>query len=199
MRLVRFWGVLALAVGAAVLTGAAPTSAEFQLDLYVGGALTNNVDFSFSGVGSSGSTKGMEVDNALVFGGRMGYWFDALPWFGVAVDAFKFTPDIPSQTVNGSIAGVGPVSGQAQRLHATSSRPRSPTGTRRSASRRAWASRSRLFPTSRSSPSIASRTSAPPGDSRTHPPRRAHRSTSRRTSTPASSWAASPSASPSAG
>ena len=100
-----------------MLTGAAPASAEFQLDLYVGGTMTNNVDFSFSGGGSSGSTNGMDVDGAIVFGGRMGYWFDALPWFGVAVDAFKFTPDIPSQSVSGSIAGFGAVSGQAQKLH----------------------------------------------------------------------------------
>jgi opacity protein-like surface antigen len=119
MRAIRLWGVVTLAVGAVLLTGPAPASAEFQLDLYVGGALTNNVDFSFSGMGGSGSTQGMDVSNALVFGGRIGYWFDALPWFGVAVDGFKFTPDIPSQTVNGSFAGAGAVSGQAQKLNLT--------------------------------------------------------------------------------
>ena len=56
MRTIRIWGVLALAVGAVLLTGPAPASAEFQLDVYAGGALTNNVDLSFTGIGGNGST-----------------------------------------------------------------------------------------------------------------------------------------------
>jgi hypothetical protein len=92
-------------VGAALLTGPATASAEIQLDVYAGGALTDNADFSFSGMG--GSTQGLSVNNTFVFGGRIGYWFDSLPWRGLAVDAFQFSPTIPSQTVNGSFAGVG--------------------------------------------------------------------------------------------
>jgi opacity protein-like surface antigen len=117
MRLIRIAGALALAVGAVLLTGAAPASAEFQLDVYGGGALTQDVDFSFSGSGGSGSTRGMTVNNTFAFGGRIGYWFGSLPWLGLAVDAFKFSPEIPKQTVHGSLAGAGAVSGQAQKLN----------------------------------------------------------------------------------
>lgn len=119
MRVIRIWGVLALAAGAVLLTGPAPASAEFQLDVYAGGALTQNVDLSFTGLGGNGSTGGMNVGNTFAFGGRVGYWFDSLPWLGFAVDAFQFSPTIPSQSVLGSFAGLGGVSGQAQSLNLT--------------------------------------------------------------------------------
>lgn len=116
MKTIRIWGVLALVAGAVLFARPAPASAEFQLDVYAGGALTQNVDLSFSGLGGDGSTGGMNVKNTFAFGGRVGYWFDSLPWLGFAVDAFQFSPTIPSQSVSGSFAGLGGVSGQAQSL-----------------------------------------------------------------------------------
>ena len=80
MTITRIWTVVTLAAAAAVLTCAAPAAAEFQLDVYGGGALTQDVDFSLSGLGGSNSTGGMSVSHTFAFGGRIGYWFGALPW-----------------------------------------------------------------------------------------------------------------------
>ena len=50
---------------------------------------TIRTDLSFTGLGGNGGTGGMNVNNMVAFGGRIGYWFDSLPWLGFAVDALE--------------------------------------------------------------------------------------------------------------
>lgn len=120
MTITRIWALVALTAAAMTLVGAAPAAAEFQLDVYGGGALTQNVDFSLSGLGGSNSTGGMSVNHTFAFGGRIGYWFGALPWLGLAVDGFQFGPEIPSQQISGSFGNTGaPPGSGAQKLNLT--------------------------------------------------------------------------------
>lgn len=42
---------------------------------------------------------GVNFNTSGTGGGRVGYWFDRLPWDGMGVDVFYFSPNIDAQTV----------------------------------------------------------------------------------------------------
>ena len=100
---------LCVAGPAWLLVPASPASAEWYADLYGGIAYTarsdatlvlrapNSTDHTFYNV---------KWDSSSLIGGRAGYWFETVPWFGIGLDAFRFYPDIPTQTVPGTIQGV---------------------------------------------------------------------------------------------
>ena len=67
-------------------------SAEGFIDLRIGGAFTedNDVELDFGPVTLDGET---EYEDSITGGMRVGYWFDSLPWLGVAADVSYFAPD----------------------------------------------------------------------------------------------------------
>src|SRR5262245_40972873 len=80
-----------------VLAGASPAGAEGFIDLYVGKSSTQpsdirirqsslQSDFSFAGV----SFEDRSFESPLYYGGRGGYFFEAAPWFGLALEFFHF-------------------------------------------------------------------------------------------------------------
>jgi opacity protein-like surface antigen len=80
---------------AAVLATAAPASAELFLDLYVGGSIFGDPDFSITtGNGAFRETEKGSADTNITGGGRFGYWFTelGLPFLGVAADISYFEP-----------------------------------------------------------------------------------------------------------
>jgi opacity protein-like surface antigen len=90
-----------------LVVGAHPASAEVFVDLYLGGAFTADHDLT----AQFGSTtlqvlEDVEYDASVLFGGRIGYWFERPLYdrlaIGLALDVFWFQPDIDSQTVSGS-------------------------------------------------------------------------------------------------
>lgn len=85
-------------------------SAEWYADLYAGGAFTNNA----KGVQSSTfgpttlTSEDLDVDNSITGGGRAGYWFERVPWYGLGLDVFYFGPDIPTQASQTAIVSAIP-------------------------------------------------------------------------------------------
>jgi opacity protein-like surface antigen len=102
-----------LAVLVAVLSigvVAAPASAEWFADLFAGVSLTRDHDVKLNDVGVGPATgEDVEFDRSLAWGGRAGRYFDALPFLGLAVDFFRYNPDIPIQSVqlSGCAGGCG--------------------------------------------------------------------------------------------
>ncbi len=96
----------ALALGALAI-GAAPASAEWFGDLYLGGAVTQSDDLtargSLNGAPFEITARDLRFDSSVMGGGRVGYWFGPLP-FGLALDVSYFEPNVSSQTVNTNVS-----------------------------------------------------------------------------------------------
>ena len=98
--------------------GAGPASAEWFGDLYLGGAFTQNDDLtakgSFNGSPFELTARDLRFDSSVTGGGRLGYWFEALPWLGLGLDVAYFAPNVSSQNVDTTVklAGVSTNVGQ---------------------------------------------------------------------------------------
>lgn len=94
MRFDRF--LVAAALAAALLLAPAGAFAELFVSLYAGGALTQSDDLTQKSGGVEEVFKDLSIDKSPVFGGKIGYWlFDH---FGVELDLYTYSPDIPAQT-----------------------------------------------------------------------------------------------------
>ncbi len=82
----------AAALAASPLLGE-PISAEAFFDLRGGGSFTSDGDVDLKALGFSvGGTA--EFEDSGTVGGRGGYWFESVPWVGLALDVSYFAPDI---------------------------------------------------------------------------------------------------------
>jgi opacity protein-like surface antigen len=80
--------------------GAAPASAEWFADIFAGLSFTRDHDVKLNDVGiGPGTYQDVEFDRSLSWGGRVGHYFDALPFLGLAADFFRYYPDIGGQSV----------------------------------------------------------------------------------------------------
>jgi opacity protein-like surface antigen len=95
----RLW-LATLILLASLGVGARPAAAEWFADLYAGLSFTRDHDLKLndSGIGQ-GTYESVEFERSLAWGGRAGRYFDSLPFLGVAVDFFRFYPDIGGQSV----------------------------------------------------------------------------------------------------
>jgi hypothetical protein len=66
---------------------------ERFLDVYGGESTTQNANvsaevtrYSILGSLSQSQTERMDLDSSFTMGGRLGYWFEKLPWPGVSLD-----------------------------------------------------------------------------------------------------------------
>ena len=84
--------LLASIVFIAGCTASVAARAEGFIDLRVGGAFTddNDVEVDFGPGSLEGST---EYEDSVTGGVRAGYWFESLPWLGLAADVSYFAPD----------------------------------------------------------------------------------------------------------
>ena len=110
-----------LAVLVAVLSlgvVAAPASAEWFADLFAGVSFTRDHDVKLNDSGIGPATGEVEFDRSLAWGGRVGRYFDALPFLGLAVDFFRYHPDIAIQSVQlrGCAGGCAPGPSRAGRF-----------------------------------------------------------------------------------
>jgi len=89
---------------------ATPVSAEWFADLYGGVAYTPPSDVTLvvrpPGMEADHTFHDLKWDPSGVLGARAGYWFDALPWYGIGLDAFGFNANLPTQIVDTTISGV---------------------------------------------------------------------------------------------
>jgi opacity protein-like surface antigen len=75
-----------------------PASAEWFLDIYGGEASTQDASVTaeitsyglFSPVRTESHTEKVDLDSSFTMGGRLGYWFEKLPWLGVSLDLSYF-------------------------------------------------------------------------------------------------------------
>ncbi len=92
----------------AVLLGFSPASAEWYVSGYAGLAIPNNQDFDLTASGlGSGTLKDVDLDTSAVFGGKVGYFFEDWPYFGLELEGYHFSPDVGPQTVQASGTIVG--------------------------------------------------------------------------------------------
>lgn len=89
MRKITLLGACTLAMF--LTMRANPVNAEFLADVYIGPAFTQ--DDRFAGAP-------MKFDDEVSFGGRVGYYFPAWHYFGVALDLSHYRPD-------GRFGGIG--------------------------------------------------------------------------------------------
>jgi len=82
-----------------------PAAAEWFADLYGGGSVTESSRFSLDGTIDGTPVAGLisnaKFEKSFTVGGRLGYWFEALTFLGVGLDAWHFRPDIAPQTTRG--------------------------------------------------------------------------------------------------
>jgi opacity protein-like surface antigen len=92
-----------------LMLSVAPASAEWFADVYVGQSFTEKSDVTVHSTPGQTVFKDVEFDRSLAYGGRFGRYFDAVPFFGLAVDYFNFSPRIGPQsvTVNGCVPSGG--------------------------------------------------------------------------------------------
>ncbi len=83
--------------------GLSPAQAEWYLSGYVGGTFLNNEDIKERGTVDGDpfnlTAKHVDLDSSIIFGGKIGHFFEGLPNFGLEVEAYHFSPDIDQQTV----------------------------------------------------------------------------------------------------
>jgi len=97
--MMRIW-LAALVVLASLGVGTRPASAEWFADLFAGLSLTRDHDLKLNDQGiGQGTYESVEFDRSLAWGGRFGRYFDSVPFVGLAVDFFRFYPDIGGQSV----------------------------------------------------------------------------------------------------
>jgi opacity protein-like surface antigen len=88
---------------------ATPASAEWFADLYGGGAYTPRSDVTLvvrpPGMVADHTFHDVKWDPSITYGARAGVWFEAVPWYGIGLDVFRFNANIPTQTVDTTILG----------------------------------------------------------------------------------------------
>src|SRR5262245_40231802 len=92
---------IALMVTMAALTASTPASAEWFVDVYLGGAFTEKHDVDTEFPGGVLSALDVSFNNSFTGGLRGGYWlpFDVGPLnFGLGVDFSHFAPNIGRQS-----------------------------------------------------------------------------------------------------
>lgn len=88
------------AVLASVALGDRPASAEWFADLYAGTSFTQKSDLKLDDQGiGPGTYEDVEFDRSLAWGGRAGRYFDRVPFLGVGLDFFRFSPYLGPQSV----------------------------------------------------------------------------------------------------
>jgi opacity protein-like surface antigen len=95
----RFAALMLIAMAGVMLTGHA-TSAEWFADVYAGASLTRDHDVTVHDrVVGQGVYRDAEFATSLAYGVRLGRYFDSVPFVGLAVDFFNFSPNIGPQAV----------------------------------------------------------------------------------------------------
>lgn len=83
---------ITLIMGALLIISAGPVMAGGFADLYVGGAFHQDEEISYKGAEQRISYSA-DPDTGFTVGYRMGYWFDSIPWLGIALEGSYYTHD----------------------------------------------------------------------------------------------------------
>ena len=85
-------------------------SLPVQAEMYVAGQLGVSFPQKLLGVqwdagGSTLSGNHLSLDNSVMYGAKVGYYFDSLKWLGIETEVFNSTPHVKQQDV--TIGGIG--------------------------------------------------------------------------------------------
>jgi opacity protein-like surface antigen len=91
-------------------------SSPAEAEMYVAGQVGMNLPQSLSNVeySSGGRTfdgNDQSLKNSLMYGAKLGYYFDSLKWLGVETEVFKATPHLKQQNVTIGGIDLGTLSG----------------------------------------------------------------------------------------
>src|SRR5437867_5195873 len=85
---------------ACLIVSVQPCAAEWFADVYAGVSLTDKDDIKVvSTEAGHAKYRDVEFEKAPAYGLRFGRYFDAVPFLGLGVDYFSFTPNIGAQSV----------------------------------------------------------------------------------------------------
>lgn len=92
-------GLSSVAVGVLCLT---LFSRPVQAEMYVAGQVGVLIPNSFSNIEGVDSNAGLTVSdlslqNSVIYGAKLGYYFDSMKWLGVETEVFNSTPHIKQQ------------------------------------------------------------------------------------------------------
>ena len=98
------WSTVAMAVFCATLF-----SRSVQAEMYVAGQGGVSLPQKLLGVqwDAGGTTLGgnnLSLDNSVMYGAKVGYYFDSLKWLGIETEVFNSTPHVKQQNV--TIGGI---------------------------------------------------------------------------------------------
>ena len=63
-------------------------------------------DIQGTGLASVATSASLELDDSLLYGGKLGYFFHRPGWFGLELEAFHSRPDLPAQNATISVLGI---------------------------------------------------------------------------------------------
>jgi hypothetical protein len=92
--------IYAIVMCLAVLTAAAPASAEWFADAYAGRTFTLNDDVAVHSPSGLSLYRDTELDQSWIIGGRFGRYLDAVPFLGLGIDISTFWPTIGPQQLH---------------------------------------------------------------------------------------------------
>lgn len=95
-----------------------------QAEMYVAGQVGASIPNKFSNVQGVDSSAGLTISdlslqNSLMYGAKLGYYFDSIKWLGVETEVFNSTPHLKQQDVTVSFGGAsatGNFPGQSVRV-----------------------------------------------------------------------------------
>jgi opacity protein-like surface antigen len=116
----RLAALTLIAMAAIVLTGRT-SSAEWFADVYSGVSLTRDHDVTIRDrVVGQGVYRDADFSTSLAYGIRLGRYFDSVPFVGLAVDFFSFSPNLHPQAVRRDgcflVTGCGSFEGRTGRI-----------------------------------------------------------------------------------
>lgn len=98
MKLTSRVAAVMLVTMAGLVLSARVGSAEWFFDVYAGASLTQNHDVTIHDpIVGQGVYKDTEFGTNPAYGARFGRYFDSIPFLGLALDYFTFSPNIPPQ------------------------------------------------------------------------------------------------------
>lgn len=106
--------LVASAIVMCLVLMAAPASAEWYADAYAGQSLTVSDDVTVHSPAGLSIYRDAEFDRSLIFGGRFGRYLDRVPFLGLGLDGFMFSPTIGPQQfrIDGCVPSGGCGGGQ---------------------------------------------------------------------------------------
>jgi opacity protein-like surface antigen len=99
-------------------------SRPVQAEIYVAGQAGVSIPNSFSNIEGVGPLTGLKVSDlslhdSVMYGAKIGYYFDSMKWLGVETEVFNSTPHVKQQTATVSFGGPSltvPITGQDFRV-----------------------------------------------------------------------------------